>query len=108
MNIEEFANTYYLKFYKRKIQSFYHFTTELVDKQTHDIIDVQQTMKEESELDRTFFPENFYASNPLSLDAYVGKIRRFQFSLFSSMIPIDGFNPLDEEVNPNLDHFYKK
>lgn len=106
MSIDEFNQTYYLKFYRQKIQSFYHFTTELVDKKTDKVVDVHQQMKEESELDQVVFPDNHYAANPLNLENFTKKIIRFQFDLYASTIPIDGFNPMDETENPDLSLYY--
>ena len=106
MNLEEFSETYYLKFYRQKIQSFYHFTTELIDRKTDKVVDVHQQMKEESELDQTVFPDNHYAAKPLTLEAFTQKIIRFQFDLYAATIPIDGFNPLDEASNPDLSKYY--
>ncbi len=106
MSIEEFQESYYLKFYRQKIQSFYHFTTELIDKKTDQVIDVHQQMKEESELDRTVFEADHYAKHPLNLEKFTSKIIRFQFDLYASTIPIDGFNPMDEVSYPDLSKFY--
>ena len=106
MSIEEFNETYYLKFYRQKIQSFYHFTTELIDKKTNQVVDVHQQMKEESELDQTVFPDGHYASSPLNLEKFTQKIVRFQFDLYASTIPINNFNPLDEVANPDLSTYY--
>ena len=106
MNIEEFNQTYYLKFYRQKIQSFYHFTTELIDKKTDQVVDVHQQMKEESELDQVDFPEGHYAKRPLNLEIFTKKIIRFQFDLYASTIPIDGFSPMDEVANPDLSNYY--
>jgi len=106
MNIEEFSKKYYLKFYRQKIQSFYHFTTELIDKQTDEVVDVHQQMKEESELDRTVFEDNHYARTPLNLEIFTDKIIRFQFDLYASTIPIEGFYPMDTTKYPNLSGYY--
>lgn len=106
MTIEEFNETYYLKFYRQKIQSFYHFTTELIDKKTDQVVDVHQQMKEESELDRTVFEDDHYAAYPLNLERFTAKMIRFQFDLYASTIPIKGFNPMDEEKNPDLSQYY--
>ncbi len=106
MSIEEFHEKYYLKFYRQKIQSFYHFTTELIDRESNDVIDVHQQMKEESELDRTVFDDQHYASNPLNLDMFTDKIARFQFDLLAVTIPIDGFRPMDEVAHPDLSSYY--
>lgn len=106
MNIKEFEKNYYLKFYRQKIQSFYHFTTELVDRKTDEVVDVHQQMKEESELDRTVFEDDHYAAYPLNLEKFTEKILRFQFDLFASTIPIDNFRPMNEEAHPDLSAFY--
>lgn len=106
MTISEFKQSYYLKFYRQKIQSFYHFTTELVDKKTNQVIDVHQQMKEESELDQTEFPEGHYAKQPLDLAHFTKKIMRFQFDLYASTIPIEDFNPNDLVKHPDLSEFY--
>ena len=106
MSIEELQNTYYLKFYREKIQSFYHFTTELIDKNTNTVVDVHQQMKEESELDRTIFPDDHYATYPLNLERFTNKIIRFQFDLYASTIPIEGFDPMDEDKYPDLSEYY--
>ncbi len=106
MSIEEFHDTYYLKFYRQKIQSFYHFTTELIDRETNKVVDVHQQMKEESELDRTIFEEQHYATYPLNLDSFTEKIMRFQFDLYATTIPIDGFQPMDASKYPDISKFY--
>ena len=106
MSIEEFHETYYLKFYRQKIQSFYHFTTELIDKKSDEVVDVHQQMKEESELDRTVFEDNHYAEHPLNLEKFTSKIIRFQFDLYASTIPINDFDPMDEVKYPDLSKYY--
>ena len=106
MSIEEFHETYYLKFYRQKIQSFYHFTTELIDKKSDEVVDVHQQMKEESELDRTVFEDNHYAKHPLNLEKFTSKIIRFQFDLYASTIPISDFDPMDEVKYPDLSKYY--
>ena len=106
MSIEEFYDSYYLKFYRQKIQSFYHFTTELIDKKSDEVVDVHQQMKEESELDRTVFEDDHYAQQPLNLEKFTSKIIRFQFDLYASTIPIDNFDPMDEAAHPDLSKYY--
>jgi len=63
-------------------------------------------MKEESELDRTVFENDHYASTPLNLEIFTDKIIRFQFDLYASTIPIEGFSPMDADKHPDLSEFY--